>query len=233
MDRITDTVKTLLIINVIFFIGSAFLGDEIKYFFYEYFTMYFPKHPYFEYWQILTHMFMHGSPSHIFFNMFNLFMFGSILENHLGKQHFLFLYFSAGLGALGLHLLVDYINFLPVFEKYIQNGIPEQEIIKRMIISEQFPGGVLGASGAIAGLFAGFAVLFPNLPLQIMFIPFPIKAKYLIGGYFLLDLYFAITGKSMFSGVNIAHWAHIGGAVVGFIIIWYWKKNSFNDKRWY
>ncbi len=250
MDRITETVKTLIIINVIFFIGSMLLSpgtaDGL-------FAMHFPLNPNFKIWQPLTHMFMHGGVSHIFFNMFNLFMFGSILEKSLGTNKFLFLYFSAGFGSLLLHLGIGYINFYPAYSILKGNGLSLSEIQQfvnniattgeyinyKGLTNEnltnmigQYYSKMVGASGAISGLFMAFAVLYPNLPLQIMFIPVPIKAKYLVGGYFLMDLYFAISGKSMFSGVNIAHWAHVGGAIVGFIIIWYWKKNSFNNKRW-
>jgi len=92
---------------------------------------------------------------------------------------------------------------------------------------------MVGASGAIFGVVVAFAVLYPNLPLMLMFIPVPIKAKYLIGGYVLMDLYAAITGNNIIGPANTANWAHLGGALIGFIIIWYWKKNSFNNKRWY
>ena len=125
----------------------------------------------------------------------------------------------------------QFINDIATTGKYTNyTGLTDENL--RGMVSEYYSK-MLGASGAVSGLFMAFAVLYPNLPLQIMFIPVPIKAKYLVGGYFLMDLYFAITRKSMFSGVSIAHWAHVGGAIVGFIIIWYWKKNSFNEKRWY
>ena len=251
MGNITDTVKTLIILNIIFFVGSMLLSPGTAE---SLFIMYFPASPNFKVWQPLTHMFMHGSISHIFFNMFNLFMFGSILERSLGVNKFLFLYFSAGFGSLLLHVGIGYIDFYPAYAVLKNNGLSVVEIQQfindiattgkytnytgltnenlRGMVSEYYSK-MLGASGAVSGLFMAFAVLYPNLPLQIMFIPVPIKAKYLVGGYFLMDLYFAITGKSMFSGVSIAHWAHVGGAIVGFIIIWYWKKNSFNEKRWY
>lgn len=251
MDRITDTVKTLLIINVVFFVGSMALSPGTAN---GLFAMWFPSHPNFQIWQPLTYMFMHGGMTHIFFNMFNLYMFGSILENSLGKNKFLFLYFSSGFGAVLLHLAIEYYDFYPAYAILKSNGLSNiqiQEFITNTLktgsytvyeglttenlsnMINTYRSTMVGASGAVSGLFMGFAVLYPNLPLQIMFIPVPIKAKYLIGGYFLMDLYFAISGQSMFSGVSVAHWAHIGGAVIGFITIWYWKKNSFNDKRWY
>jgi membrane associated rhomboid family serine protease len=91
---------------------------------------------------------------------------------------------------------------------------------------------MLGASGAVFGVMAAFAVIYPNLPLYLMFIPIPIKSKYLIGGYFALNVFSAVTGMSLFGPSNTAYWAHIGGAVIGFFTMWYWKKNSFNENRW-
>ncbi|MFC5046375.1 rhomboid family intramembrane serine protease [Aquimarina hainanensis] len=249
MGRITDTVKTILIINIIFFIGSLTLGDAA----YNLFALWFPKNSSFQIWQLLTHMFMHGSAGHIFFNMFALYMFGSHLEHTIGQNKFLFIYFSAGLGAVAFQILFTYFQFMPGYQAYMDAGLSDAEVIKfiedalakgrfsvypqipqevtnTMITSYQTP--MVGASGAIFGVLAAFAVLYPNLPLYIMFIPIPIKAKYLIGGYFLLDLYAGITGQAILGPSNVAHWAHIGGAVLGFIIMWYWKKNSFNQNRW-
>ncbi|GAA4276323.1 rhomboid family intramembrane serine protease [Aquimarina mytili] len=250
MGRITETVKVLLIINIIVYIGSISLGDKA----FELFALWFPKNDNFQIWQIISHMFMHASTGHIFFNMFALYMFGSHLENFIGKNKFLFIYFFSGLGAVGFQILFTYFQFNPGYQAYIEAGFSPAEVtkfIQEAIASEQFRvypnipqemtqkmigayvSPMVGASGAIFGVLAAFAVLFPNLPLYIMFIPIPIKAKYLIGGYFLLDLYGGITGQAILGPSNVAHWAHIGGAVIGFITMWYWKKNSFNQHRWY
>lgn len=250
MGRITDTVKALLIINVIFFIGSISLGERA----FEFFALWFPKNDAFQFWQIVTHMFMHADGGHIFFNMFALYMFGSHLENSIGQKKFLFIYFSAGLGAVAFQILFTYFKFNPGYQAYIEAGFSPAEVIdfiKNAVSSGQFrvypnipqeltqtminayATPMVGASGAIFGVLAAFAVLYPNLPLYIIFIPIPIKAKYLIGGYFLLDLYGGITGQAILGPSNVAHWAHIGGAVIGFITMWYWKKNSFNNRRWY
>ncbi len=251
MGRITDTVKTLLIINVIFFIGALTLGDTA----YRLFALWFPENENFQVWQIITHMFMHSQETftHIFFNMFMLYMFGSHLEYSIGRKKFLFLYFSAGLGAAGLQILFSYLQYWEGYQAYIQAGFTKSEIVnfieqavatnrfsefqgisidttRSMISSYATP--MVGASGAISGIIAAFAVLFPNLPLYLMFIPVPIKAKYLVGAYFAMDLFGGITGQSIYGATNVAHWAHIGGAVIGFITMWYWKKNSFNQNRW-
>ncbi len=249
MGRITDTVKTLLIINVIFFVGALSLGDTAI----DLFALWYPKNENFQVWQVITHMFMHGDAGHIFFNMFALYMFGSHMENSIGQKKFLFIYFSAGIGAVIFQLLFTYLQFNPGFQAYISIGYTPEEIIVfiqdtlangqyqiqegisqeatvNMIDSYRTP--MVGASGAIFGVLAAFAVVYPNLPLYLMFIPVPIKAKYLIGGYFLLDLYSGITGQALLGPSNVAHWAHIGGAVIGFLTMWYWKKNSFNKNRW-
>ncbi len=246
MGRITETVKILLIINVIFFIGSTSLGDKA----FEWFALWFPKNENFGIWQIITHMFMHGGMGHIFFNMFALYMFGSHLEMSIGKNKFLFIYFFSGLGAVGFQILFTYFQFNPGYQELVGQGFSDSEVSNFLINSynsrqylnypeimqntvKAYIGPMVGASGAIFGILAAFAVLFPNLPLYIMFIPIPIKAKYLIGGYFLLDLYSGVTGQAILGPSNVAHWAHIGGAVIGFITMWYWKKNSFNQHRWY
>ena len=248
MSRITDTVKTLLIANVMFFIGSQFLGDNA----YKLFALWYPKHPNFEYWQLVSHMFMHGGLTHILFNMFALFIFGSVLEMYLGQQRFLFLYFSAGLGAAGFQILFSYIGFQEAYQSYIDAGITSSQIqsvldsamqtgqyrtfgmsneISSQLI-QNYITPMVGASGAIFGVLAAFAVVYPNMPLYIIFIPIPIKAKYLIGGYFLLNVYSAVTGSSIAGPSNTAYWAHIGGAVIGFVTMWVWKKNQNNKNRW-
>ena len=250
MSRLTDTVKSLLIINILFFFGTQFIGD----FAYKYFALWFPEHPNFEYWQIVTHMFMHGGFSHILFNMFALFIFGSVLEQYLGQNRFIFLYLTAGLGAAGLQILFSYLNYNEAVNTYIEAGYSLSEIREiiaytedvgnKIRISSDIPRSVteqlvssyitpmVGASGAIFGVLAAFAVVYPNMPLFIIFIPIPIKAKYLIGGYFLLNVYSAISGNTIFGPSNTAYWAHIGGAVIGFITMWYWKKNEMNNNRW-
>jgi len=247
MGNITETVKVLLIANILFFVGSQFLGDYA----YQLLALWFPENENFQLWQIVTHMFMHGGFSHILFNMFALYMFGSVLEQTLGQQRFLFLYFSAGLGAAGLQILFSYWSFNSAMQTYLDAGLSTQEVYdmlsqysttgkvyasipreatQQLISTYMTP--MVGASGAIFGVLAAFAVVYPNLPLYLMFVPIPIKAKYLIGGYFAINVYSAVTGTTLLGPSNTAYWAHIGGAIIGFITMWYWKKNSFNSNRW-
>jgi len=249
MMRISETVKHLLIINVIMFIGTLSIGNGTL--FYDLFALHFPKNSSFEFWQIITHMFMHGGVTHILFNMFALWMFGTPVEQYLGGKKFLFIYISAGLGAVALQLGYYYFNFLPSYSNLISSGISAQEI-SQMLGNNQVLKGVtqaqfadlqnifpifnatmVGASGCIMGILVAFGMMNPEAKLMMIFLPIPIKAKYFIPGIILLDLISGITGQSFFSPSNTAYMAHVGGALTGFIIMWYWKKNQFNKNRWY
>lgn len=261
--RITETVKQLLIINIIFFIGSQFVANA-----YPLFSLYYPENTHFRAWQPLTSMFMHAPMpnfTHIVFNMFALVSFGSALEHFWGPKKFIFFYISCGLGAAALHLGVSYfqihsvldqlssLNLSPGDLKLILNAdystgvIPDtvttvlknarctQEqfnILETAIQEFQTPS--LGASGAIYGLLTAFAFMFPMAELGIMFIPIPIKAKYFVPGLIAVDLFLGFKGNSLFGagGTGIAHFAHVGGALTGFIMMWYWKRNQFNKNRW-
>jgi membrane associated rhomboid family serine protease len=254
MGRMTETVKVLLIINVIVYIGSQVLGDKA----YELFSLWFIENDNFHFWQVITHMFMHDPSSifHILFNMYALWAFGSPIEQVLGKNRFLFFYFSAGIGAAIIHTLVNYYHFQAGYsalldaglgagevEQYLResyasivsNGqfsIPEgvdQNVLRTMFQTYITP--AVGASGAIYGILVAFGMMFPNVELFLLFVPVPIKAKFFIPALIALDLFSGLTGYSIFGG-GIAHFAHIGGALFGFIMMWYWKKNQFNQNRW-
>jgi membrane associated rhomboid family serine protease len=204
--NITPTVKQLLIINVLFFIGSQYLGEMA----YNYFALFSFKSPNFNIYQLFTHMFMHGSISHIAFNMFALYSFGSTLESFWGSKKFLFFYISCGLGAAVINNLVN---------QYFLHDVTSIAV---------------GASGAIYGLLVAFAFMFPSAELAMIFIPVPIKAKYFVPGIIAIDLFLGLKGSSIFGsgGTGVAHFAHIGGALIGFIMMWYWKKNQFDKNRW-
>ncbi|MDC8003483.1 rhomboid family intramembrane serine protease [Aureisphaera galaxeae] len=248
MFRITETVKVLIITNVLFYVGALTLGEGA----YKLFALQFPEHPNFRVWQILTSMWMHDMRSigHILFNMLMLFMFGSQLEAYLGQKKFLFIYFSAGLGATALHFLILYLGYFPGYEAFSVSGFSKAEIlqfmnegqyntrvwevadestIQRMFNS--FHTSAAGASGAIFGILMAFAVYFPNLQIFLLFLPIPIKAKYLIGGYFALNVISAFSGIAIIGDPSTGFWAHIGGGIIGLICAWYWKKNSFNSHR--
>ncbi|EIA10450.1 rhomboid family intramembrane serine protease [Flavobacterium frigoris] len=247
MRNVTETVKQLIIINILFFIGTQIVGDGA----YKMLAMYFPENSGFQYWQVITHMFMHGGYMHIFFNMFALYSFGSALESIWGSKKFLFFYISCGLGAALLHTGINYYYFSEGINTLVSNGFAKAEVLQLlnegkintqwqeiMTVSQfqdftsAYLGTVVGASGAIYGVIVAFAFMFPNAELALMFIPVPIKAKYFVPGLVLVDLYLGISGQSIFGGGGIAHFAHVGGALFGFLIMWYWKKNQFNDNRW-
>ncbi|MGC6431311.1 MAG: rhomboid family intramembrane serine protease [Jejuia sp.] len=279
MMRISDTVKHLIIINVIMFVGTLAIGNGV---FYDWFAMHFPKHEAFKPWQIFTHMFMHGgaymdnlSLTHILFNMFALWMFGSPVEHALGTKRFLFIYISAGLGAVALQVAYHYYDFYSIYGTiadlnmdgqllnkiisidaseglYIKGEVLREEMIpllneynfnQNLIGKREFRAlfdmnivarsSMVGASGCIMGIMAAFGMMNPNAELMLIFLPIPIKAKYFIPGIILLDLISGITGHSIFSPSNTAHFAHVGGALTGFLIMWYWKKTQFNRNRWY
>ncbi|WP_452222435.1 rhomboid family intramembrane serine protease [Lacinutrix salivirga] len=248
MNKLTDTVKHLLIINVLMFIGTLTIGGGNA--FYEWFALYFPENELFKPWQIITHMFMHGSPTHILFNMFALWMFGVAVESALGWKKFLFLYISAGLGAVAFQLGYYYFNYLPLQEGLLNSGLTNSQLVQMFTTNKMIPGltndqmimlreafpmfnaSMVGASGCIMGVLAAFGVMNPEAKLMLIFLPIPIKAKYFIPGIILLDVISAFTGQSFFSPSNTAYMAHVGGAIVGFIIMWYWKKNSMNKYRW-
>lgn len=173
-------------------------------------------------YQIFTHLFAHGSVMHIFFNMFGLFMFGRILENFWGAKRFLIFYLVCGVGAAACHLAVQYFRSEQLLLAFNTNNA---EAVTKYIgaISP-----ALGASGAIMGIFVAFAYLFPNTELFIMFIPVPVKAKWAVLIMAAMDLF---GGFASLKGDNIAHFAHLGGAVAGFIMVYYWNKT--NRKTFY
>lgn len=250
--RMTDTVKQLLIINIIFYIGSHVAANA-----YPLLSMYYPQNPNFRVWQPLTSMFMHApmpNLMHIVFNMFALVSFGSALEHFWGAKKFLFFYISCGLGAALLHTGFGYYQYNHGLQHLQELGLQDQVgsflktgnlsfAVRPPSLNESILGDMfnaynapsLGASGAIYGLLIAFAFMFPNAELMMLFIPVPIKAKYFVPGLLVLDLVLGFKGSSIFGsgGTGVAHFAHIGGALTGFIMMWYWKKNQFNKNRWH
>lgn len=176
-------------------------------------------------YQLVTHMFTHSAVSltHILFNMLGLYMFGKILENYWGGKRFLIFYLACGLGAAVCHLIVQYFRCTELLQAINLNNIAD--IKKYLPVARS---GAVGASGAVMGIFAAFAYLFPNTELYLMFIPIPIKAKWAVIGFAAIDLF---GGVANMSGDNVAHWAHLGGALVGFLLVLYWNKK--NRKTFY
>jgi len=244
MGKITDAVKHLIILNVILFAASQFMGLNLS----NWLALYFPENEHFGIWQFVTHMFMHGGFTHILFNMYALWAFGSPLEQMWGRNKFLFFYFSAGIGAGLIYTAVNYFQFNSVFNELVSAGVSNSDI-QNLLETGRYNTDILnqvsekritdlyqiyntpavGASGAIYGVLVAFGMSFPNAKLALIFLPVPIAAKYFIPVLIGLDLFSGLTGFSLFGG-GVAHFAHVGGAIIGFIIMKYWQKNQF--KRW-
>lgn len=198
--------------------------------------LYYPDSPNFRFWQIITHMFCHGGFGHFFFNAFALFSFGMIVEYRLGTARFLKLFFISGLGAVLIHfayaasVIYEMTGSLMPMHKYGQMGydyilnIHQGPVLSQSKINQLMGlnfGPMLGASGAIYGVMTAFAVLYPNETLIFLFIPYPIKAKYLVPGLILIDIILGLTNAS---NDPIAHFAHIGGAMTGYLLIKFWQR---------
>ncbi|MDB0602576.1 rhomboid family intramembrane serine protease [Tenacibaculum maritimum] len=238
MPKLTEAIKHLIIINAILFIAPQLLNMDLT----NIFALHFPKNNHFGIWQYITHMFMHGSFAHILFNMYALWAFGTPLEHMWGRNKFLFFYFSAGIGAGLIYSAVNYYQFNTIYEQLVGFNLSPSDIqnildsgryndqiisLPREKMSEFYSlyhTPAVGASGAVYGVLVAFGMAFPNAKLALIFLPIPIAAKYFIPLMILGDLFFGVTKYSI---GNVAHFAHIGGAIIGFIIAWYWKKNQF------
>jgi membrane associated rhomboid family serine protease len=218
-------VKNLIIINVLVFVAQMVF--ENQYHLTDTLALYPVDLPDFKPYQLFTHMFTHSTSMifHIVFNMFTLWMFGRVLENVWGPGRFLFFYLACGIGAAACHLLVQHLRYDPVIVHQLLQALAtdDQATISALAPKAGFLAPAVGASGAIMGVMAGFAYLFPNTELFIMLIPFPVKAKWAVLGLAAIDLF---SGTLNFSGDNIAHFAHLGGAITGFIIVLIWNKTN-------
>lgn len=189
-------------------------------------------------WQFVTHMFMHGHLAHIAFNMFGVYTFGSILERVWGTQRFLIFYFAAGIGAAAIHTGVQVYEFGTYLDYLSSRGVSAEgiQLFLEYKINLPYLNGeeaqafrgiywsrMLGASGALYGVLVAFALLFPNAKLALLFLPVPVAAKYFVPALILIDLLSIQTGFSIFGG-GIAHVAHVGGALIGLLLMLYWKK---------
>jgi len=242
-NKLTEGIKHLIIINIIIFVAPQLLKLDLT----NILALHFPKNENFGFWQYLTHMFMHGSFAHILFNMYGLWAFGTPLEQMWGRNKFLFFYFSAGIGAGLIYSMVNYYQFINYYEILIGNGLKPNDIynildtgnyaeyVNMITLSKEnltefyslFHNPAVGASGAVYGVLVAFGMYFKEAKLALIFFPVPIAAKYFIPLILMGDLFF---GMTKYSVGNIAHFAHIGGAIIGFILAYYWKKNQF--KRW-
>ena len=242
LANLPQAVKGLLIINIavfaLGFIVEATMQIELA----KVFGIYFFKSDLFKPYQIITHMFMHDGPMHLVFNMYALWMFGQVIERVWGAKKFLIYYFVTGLGAVILHTFVNYLQYqslivdLPqeVLNSILIGGnnvsVPNIYYSNAQSLFNFLHIPTVGASGAVFGLLLAFGMLFPNVELQLMFIPVPIKAKYFVMGYGAIELYMGINNAA---GDNIAHFAHLGGMLFGFILIKMWSKGNNQGGNFY
>ncbi|HMI77991.1 MAG TPA: rhomboid family intramembrane serine protease [Ferruginibacter sp.] len=222
-QRTTPVVLNLIIINVLaYFAQVVFGGDAQLNKVNDLFALHHYKSEVFKPHQLVTHMFMHGGIFHLLFNMLGLWMFGSTIERVWGPKRFLIFYFICGLGAALAQMGSYMFDFWEIDHATIDTDLYERyQLILRMNCT-------LGASGAVMGVLAAFGYLFPNTQLIVFPIPVPIKAKWAIIGIIALDVF---GGISKVPGDNIAHFAHIGGALIGILLVIYWNRT--NKKTFY
>ena len=239
-NKLTGAIKHLIIINVIVFLVPQLLQLDLT----NMLALHFPENENFGFWQYVTHMFMHGSFPHILFNMYGLWAFGTPLEQLWGRNKFIFFYFSAGIGAGLIYTLVNYYQFNGIYDQLMGFGLSSGDIqnilntggYNEAVITlptetmrkfySLYHSPAVGASGAVYGVLVAFGLYFKDAKLALIFFPVPIAAKYFIPVMILGDLFF---GMTKYSVGNIAHFAHIGGALIGFIIAYYWKRNHFKS----
>jgi membrane associated rhomboid family serine protease len=261
----SSVVTNLLFINGLMLLATYVLKSKYNIDLTESLALYYPESTHFKVYQLITHMFMHADPTHLFFNMFSLWMFGRALEDAWGSKRFLVYYISTGLGAALLHSFVNFIEIAPLkhfvlnfaqsptpalmadfAEKFIENPIGKSQFLNfvadwklhpnsheyaNMAISGVYSAydslisiPTIGASGAVYGVLLGFGMLFPNTVLMLIFPPIPIKAKWMVIIFAGIELTFGIAQP----GSNIAHFAHLGGMLFGYLIIRYWNSKRTN-----
>ncbi|MGN1212062.1 MAG: rhomboid family intramembrane serine protease [Candidatus Cryptobacteroides sp.] len=203
--------KNIIIINLLIMIMTA-LNEE---FMIEKFALFYPTSPFFKPWQIVTHMFMHGGFWHLFFNMYTLFVFGSVLERVWGPKKFLLFYFVTGLGAAALHTGVQFIQAQVYMNQIAEGSLHAQAALHALKMTP-----TVGASGAIYGLLLGYGMLYPDSRLTLIFPPISMKAKWFVLIFAAIELVTGVTGM----GGGIAHFAHLGGMLFGWLLIIWWKK---------
>ena len=221
--------KNILIINVLLF-GVTFLFEKQGIDLTNILGLHYFAAPAFKPFQFITYMFMHGNIMHIFFNMYAVFMFGSILEQVWGPKRFLFYYIFTGLGAAAIQLLVYYFEITPNLNHINEVLAQTKDYVEQskiIDIRNEYLNRyvVVGASGSLFGLLIAYGMLFPNTELMMLFIPIPIKAKYFVMGYGAIELFSGIRNNA---ADDVAHFAHIGGMLFGFILLMIWRVRRIN-----
>lgn len=205
--------KNLIIINVIVFLATLVNED----FMIGTFALFYPTSQFFHWWQVVTHMFMHGGFWHIFFNMYTLLIFGSVVERYIGPKKFLLFYFVCGLGAVALHFGVEYWQM----QSYMEGAALGNATALQQIEAIKFTPTV-GASGAIYGVLMGYAMIFPESKMTLLFPPVTLSAKWMVVVFAVIELFTGVTGLN----AGIAHFAHLGGMLIGWLMILWWRKRD-------
>ena len=211
LSNMPTAIRHIIVINVLVMI-MTYLNED---FMYEHFALFYPTSQFFRWWQPVTHMFMHGGFWHLFFNMYTLFIFGSVLERVWGTRKFLIFYFLTGLGAAAIHTGVEWIQMQSWLTQAAEGSMAAQSAIHVLKLTP-----TVGASGAIYGVLMGYAMLYPDSVLTLVFPPISMKAKWFVLIFAAIELLTGVTG----TGGGIAHFAHLGGLIFGFLLILYWKK---------
>ncbi len=239
LRNIPRVTKNLLIINILFFVGSFVFEAKFNTSLSHYLGLHYIDSPFFKPYQIITHFFMHANLMHIFFNMFALVMMGAHLERVWGEKRFLIFYLVTAFGAAILHMFIQGLelysltnSFLPAANELVRIDGEMIYLLSDSVDSSELGkiGGILatptvGASGAVYGLLTAFALLFPNTEFYLMFIPVPIKAKWMAIG---LGVYALYSGFQNSPGDSIAHFAHLGGMLFGFVLVKIWQNGKQN-----
>lgn len=207
----------LIIINVIVYLATRINPD----FMVSEFGLFYPSSPFFHWWQPLTYMFMHGNFMHIFFNMWSLYIFGKAVENIIGEKRFLTLFIACGLGAAAVHLAVQYAQ-VSVWMDKIADGA--RDAAASYVQLKRTP--TVGASGSVYGILVAFAMMFPEARLTLIFPPVTLPAKWMAVIFIGIELFTGIIGTAD----GVAHFAHLGGALVGWLLIWWWYKRRKRNK---
>ena len=212
--------KNLIIINVIIFVATL-INQE---FMIGTFALFYPTSPFFRWWQVVTHMFMHGGFWHIFFNMYTLLIFGGVVERIIGPKKFLLFYFICGFGAVALHLGVEYLQMQAYMDGVAQGSAKAMQNIEMIKMTP-----TVGASGAIYGVLMGYAMLFPESRMTLLFPPVTLSAKWMVVAFAAIELLTGVTGWAS----GIAHFAHLGGMLIGWLMILWWRKRGvlFDQNR--
>ena len=220
LSSLPTVTKNLIIINVILFVATLINEN----FMIGTFALFYPTSPFFHWWQVVTHMFMHGGVWHIFFNMYTLLIFGSVVENYLGPKKFLLFYFICGLGAVALHFGVEYWQM----QSYMNGAALGNSTALQQIEAIKYTPTV-GASGAIYGVLMGYAMLFPESRMTLLFPPVTLSAKWMVVVFAAIELFTGVTGVAS----GIAHFAHLGGMLIGWLMILWWRKRGilFNQDK--